>query len=473
MYEDKAANIDAITSKIYQDEPILRTDGPMGGFTPPKYRQMRKIGRGFDLYGQPDAVIFYKQGKFMEDHEDDFDCRDEVVRYFPTYQVMTDAQLRGFFSWRTKIRRGIIERTSLSFVFLYIYELINQIGVKSPEEGFGVLKNLWSVYGEIDAKVNRYLKMWLMDYVVYYNLDRSLLDEFADINSDNAILTLLNHQAHDAEEIFQALNSLSSYDLANSRFCKLYPEDVKSVTRGVFAELSDYYDKNRKNNICKKFFGENQASSYTMFNSAVFCDRIKRLDFEYEINDIYKYRCRNGQWSIERFFCYKGKIQQTGILLKAIDFLMRQKYYYPSTLKAEKITKVYQEIINKEIDKHLENKRKKALTRIDIDVSKLHGIRTASLETQSKLIVDEPEIETVEVKEPENTTNLSEPEYRLVRCLLAGEPYEPGNLMLSVLIDAINEKLFEKFNDTVIEYNGDAPKLIEDYIDELKGIIGI
>ena len=34
----------------------------------------------------------------MEDFEDDFDYRGEFVRYFPTYQAMNDAQLRGYFS---------------------------------------------------------------------------------------------------------------------------------------------------------------------------------------------------------------------------------------------------------------------------------------------------------------------------------------------------------------------------------------
>ncbi len=477
MYEDKAANIDANTSKVYRDEPILRSTASTANFTPPRYREMRKIAAGFDVFGQPDTVIFYKQGKFMEDFEDDFDYREEFVLYFPTYRSMSDAQLRGYFSWRTRLRHGNLERTSLSFAFLYVYELLNLIGVSSPEEGFHKLKQFWVEYGEIDEKITRYLKIWLKDYVVYYNLDKSLLDDFSDAHFDNAVLTLLNHKSHDADELFQALNSLSSYNLENSRFSKLYPEDVKNVTCRVFAELSDYYDRNRKNSIDKKFFGENRSSSYAMFRSAVFCDRLKRQDFVYEINNIYRYRCQGGKWTMERFFCYKGKIQQTGALLKAIDFLMRQKYYYPSTLKTDKITKVHQNIINKEIDAYLEEKRRNALPKISIDVSKLHGIRTASLETQSKLIVEELDIFAEPEEAPENTTNLSAPEYQFMRCLLSGAAYEEvlksNHLILSVVVDSINEKLFDTFNDTVIVCAGDAPELIEDYIDELKGIIGI
>ena len=37
--------------------------------------------------------------------------------------------------------------------------------------------------------------------------------------------------------------------------------------------------------------------------------------------------------------------------------------------------------------------------------------------------------------------------------------------------DSVNEKLFDIFGDTVIEFSGDDPAVIEDYADELKGMI--
>lgn len=42
--------------------------------------------------------------------------------------------------------------------------------------------------------------------------------------------------------------------------------------------------------------------------------------------------------------------------------------------------------------------------------------------------------------------------------------------MLSVLVDGINDNLFDLFGDTVLELNS-SPQLIEDYIDELKEMI--
>jgi len=289
---------------------------------------------------------FYDQGKFMEDFEDDYEYKGDFSKYFPTYQSMNDQQLRGYFTWRTKVRKGDIEKTSLSFIFVYIYELLNGIGVNSPEAGYQALKNFWQVYQHFDNSIDFYMELWLKDYVIYHNLDKSLLKDSADYNFDNTVLTLLNYSSYTPDEIFNALNSLSSYNLWNSKFYKLYPDDVIQVVYSVFSKLTVYYNKNRKNNICEKFFGEMLTNTYTIFASAVFYDHKNIKDFTYEINSIYRYQCQDRKWSIERFISYKGKNKRIGELLKAIDFLMRKHYNFKSTLKVNSL---------KEIDRFLKN----------------------------------------------------------------------------------------------------------------------
>ncbi|MGN1389188.1 MAG: tellurite resistance TerB C-terminal domain-containing protein [Bulleidia sp.] len=43
-----------------------------------------------------------------------------------------------------------------------------------------------------------------------------------------------------------------------------------------------------------------------------------------------------------------------------------------------------------------------------------------------------------------------------------------AHLMVSVAADAVNEKLFEEFGDSVILFEGDEPLIAEDYAEELK-----
>ena len=41
------------------------------------------------------------------------------------------------------------------------------------------------------------------------------------------------------------------------------------------------------------------------------------------------------------------------------------------------------------------------------------------------------------------------------------------------MADSINEKLFDRFGDTVLLFDGDVPEIIEDYLEELKSIVNI
>ena len=80
-----------------------------------------------------------------------------------------------------------------------------------------------------------------------------------------------------------------------------------------------------------------------------------------------------------------------------------------------------------------------------------------------------------ETADRKDTIDLSDHEYRFMQRLLYGRAYDDflrtERLMLSVLVDAINESLFDRFDDMVIIFEDEKPALIEDYIDELKSII--
>ena len=62
-----------------------------------------------------------------------------------------------------------------------------------------------------------------------------------------------------------------------------------------------------------------------------------------------------------------------------------------------------------------------------------------------------------------------------MRALLDGEaaPPNPEGQLLSLVIDSINEKLFDIVGDAVIEFDGDTPVLIEDYEQDVREILGL
>ena len=87
------------------------------------------------------------------------------------------------------------------------------------------------------------------------------------------------------------------------------------------------------------------------------------------------------------------------------------------------------------------------------------GITAASVKKEAK-VSDNP---------------LSEAEYFFVHALLYGGEWKSylkeRRIALSMLADSINEKLMDVVGDTVIEFAGEDPQLIEDYIGELTELV--
>ena len=64
------------------------------------------------------ADVFLRQAELMKDFEDNCEYEKPLDAYWTTYESMDDAQLRTYFTWRTKVRYGDIKNISLSMLFV-------------------------------------------------------------------------------------------------------------------------------------------------------------------------------------------------------------------------------------------------------------------------------------------------------------------------------------------------------------------
>ena len=469
---------------VYRDEPILRTAASMKNYMPEKYREMHRIAHPNGLHSLTPEEIFYRQAKFMENFEDDFDYGGDFFRYFPTYQSMSDLQLRGYFSWRTHVRRGELPKTSLSFVFIYLYELINGIGYQTPEEGYAIFKSFSDAYSEIDVRIRRYTQLWLRDYVIYHGLDLSLLSDSFDLDMERSIGVFSEYTHVSDDVLFSALCACSSYKLEHSRFYRENETDVREIACRAYRAYAEYYVKNRKYSLFESLFGKPTTTTYLMFSSAIFCPQEKHPDAEIVIGPYTSFSCRNGKWTHTKLWRVNDSKRQIGSFLRAVDMEMRKAVNYPHALKSTPAPKYLHKIIAECILETQEEKRKQAARVVKIDVSKLSGIRAAADVTRDKLIVEEEPDDVLPVSvAPQPTTapeqeipfGLNETEACVLRTLLCGgDPQsvlQGTGQLLSVVADSINEKCFDTFSDTVLVFDADMPCVLEDYADELKGYL--
>ncbi|WP_368147988.1 TerB N-terminal domain-containing protein, partial [Collinsella aerofaciens] len=380
MAEARTHQSARFSNEIYADEPILKTGRQMQNFLPDQYRKMREISRWQD---DPkggagrwlsEAELFYRQGLLMADFEDDCPYNGTFKSYFPTYNAMSDRQLRGYFTWRAQVRRGTVEETSTSFAFLYLYELICGIGVDDPLDGFNKIKAFWDVYRAFEPGIDRFARVWLQDYAVFHGLDPKLLRDSKTVMFDNALIEL-RRAARDLvpapapsgqtpkrrktseptlpfppdevreERLMTAINALSTYNLSNSRLDRSHHRDLRHVACAVYVRMARYYDTHRKTGIVASLFGEETAMPYTMFASAVFFAPERHEDCEYRLDPIHIYRCQNGFWECMRIHGSRQKSSKLGEMMRACDQRLRLALDPAHPLKEEKVPKYLAKII--------------------------------------------------------------------------------------------------------------------------------
>jgi hypothetical protein len=465
--------------------------------------------------------LFYKQATFMADFTDSFTKYTPFNTYYPNYQMMNYEQFRTYFSWRTKVRLGNVGQTDLSYVFLYIYELLNNIGVMDGEDGLVKLFSIWKAYRKYTTKLDRYMAGWIRDYIIINPCDIS----FNDLAKVEPLLGQY-YPDNTNENSFDYYCGLSSYKIKQSI---IYTPENEAMLTGCFNHIF----KRLEGLLLKEGLSLNDLINekgaeqpWFPLHNAIFYmrpDFFPKSEKVIRLNNGYEYCFKNGSWTSK----YSGGIgtdgrQLIGYILKRMEQLLRKAAKFKYKLSAD------DKSINKEaLDRLLPHMGSTGLlseidlaikdfvidsrkTVVTINEESLNKIRQNALITQEKLIVNLEESQKEEVppsnypvreaeitaqlpsaavgeqdtglspcEEPENVwevlLSLLEPlERSTLKQILDGaslrqiQDFLRGNgVMLEVLLDGINQKAFDTIGDTLLEFT-DEITLYDDYIEQLR-----
>lgn len=536
--------------KSYDDEPILRTGSDLRQGMPEIYTKMRNLGRpvydGSDYKRPSETKLFVQQAKFMAAWEDDVPYGGNFKRYFPTYSMMNDRQLRGYFTWRAEVRKGNVQEASLSYAFVYAYELLNCVG-DGPQQCFDAMLSFWTSYKQFAPDFDRYMKAWMRDFVIYHALDAKLLGRFIDLSFEESLI-FLRHAEHAAvsngslsmseaqlRSFWAMLVRLSTYRLNGSKFALEHREEFLAVIQVVFTKLACHYAKSRKKGITSSWFGSSQVSEHEMFQAAVFYEPNKHKDMRYDVNEVHSYACENGRWFALRRYKKTKPNEELGVLLHEVDRLLRVELGWEPSLQEVVLPKYQQRIISEAISAFTAHRQSLERRRVVIDRSVLQGIRESSAGTREQLLIDEERQGTGFVEEAVGGTsdmtvaaeplaarsfcqNQQKPEFHVeapsetvaddsvqarAKDTLMGTlpvasatPSQGSEFLLDapemdflssllqgasitdsadadLLVDSINEKLFDLLGDSAIEFGENGPQVIQDYRKELEGVVSI
>ena len=457
---------------------------------PERLRQMRRLYEYGGGSAKANSRSFYRQAAFMADYEDDFPWSGDFFCYYPTYHELTTAQLRGYFTWRSRVRRGEYERIPTSAAYIYVYELLNGIGVAGPEEALHKLREFETGYldsGIGDEHMRSNLRRWMLELAVISGLPPETAQQYADpqlLQRDAALTVLRAPEDRTDEEVFSALCSLGGQKPARSPVVTGNPERGRHLFSEVWrCAASNYRDHGK--NLFTLCFGVRSSRRWFPLDNAIYYLKEKPADRTCDLTECRSYRCRDGDWT-ERTYHKTDKDRWQGFLHET-DLLLRRYLKTGRYLKEKEEEQWAAPFINQVIEADRQDALAAARPKINIDLTGLEQIRRDALTTQNSLLTEEDRLQSAAEEAPSAVCEPALPaelpdipldpvQQQILRTLLTGgspeELLRSHHLMPSLVADAVNEALFDEIGDTVLDCDGDVLSLVEDYKEELAQLLG-
>ena len=253
-------------------------------------------------------------------------------------------QLRVYLYWRRQVSPGNFIKTDYSYIFLYLYELINLEDVSTPEKRLSAMCSVLKGYRNSFSSLDRYLGEWICDFCLIHRLPppeelpETVLSDLMTVVSLREFYIRSRENVHDTAMRDLILRN-NTYNYENS---SAYSEK----TKGIFEKhliRSVIYTLEKTEHIKD---GEPQLEktrvSRTAYNGALCVSETKcRIDAEYlSLNRSYRFRgmitslVKCAENNIRAAAGIKSRLSEAGLSKETVAVM---KEYYASNLPPQTV----------------------------------------------------------------------------------------------------------------------------------------
>lgn len=214
----------------------------------------------------------------------------QFYSYMPQYAHLTPSQKNYYFWWRSCVRAGEYIKTDYSYLYLYVYEVLNLPDKIPPKEGIKLLCRLWREYRSALPRIDNYFAIWIADYCLVHGLPAPM-GEISDFLFDCiSAAPLKEFYLSDISEVGlggtdSLLAYLSDYDWRRGKHAgDSLPATVSSdstyrghMIRAMYLLLSDIWERSIGGEGAKRSVLVRDAFPGTLCTHSVKC----RLEIEY------------------------------------------------------------------------------------------------------------------------------------------------------------------------------------------------
>jgi hypothetical protein len=299
------------------------------------------------------------------------------MAYWPTYGSMTAAQTQWYFYWREKVQGSEYPQTDLSYIFLYVYELINLVGCRSPLEGYQKLMAIWRAYRTAFPKLDGYLKDWVSDFVLLHGLKVPAEEIFNLCDSmigwyDLDLLLLNKFREKPLSIDVSLLSRGANYDIRQSKFYQSASALIcDEYIPKVVALVDAFLEKQQGRRIIDIFHpGLVQRERY-LFQSALYADQPRSI-----------------QVNVVPLTTHSPLRDFLAQVIRHTENKLRKIKNYHGKLRGIELEEDLGRLIDEYLERELIKKPEKRQPNITLDVNKLARAAAEAEQTQRMLMLD-------------------------------------------------------------------------------------
>ncbi len=431
---------------------------------------VRRLLDRYDFYGafRNSALLYY-------------DCKGDkcdfvaFYSYMPQYSQLTQDQRNYYFYWRALARQSKYIKCDYSYLYLYVYEILNLPEKYPPKEAIIELCRLWTQYRAALPRIDAYFSLWIQDYCLIYNL-RCPIDEIREfifdvIASSSFKEFYISNADYKSDGDLDALIAyLSDYDWRRGKYAggdnrELYSRYMHEAMKRLFFHLGE------DGLLCgggSLATTRRDAFAHSLCTHTVKC----KLEIEYI--------------PLSRDASLRSTVTEA---VRYTENRLRAIFGIKSRLAVRALPEKYKRTIDRYFDELIAEQKRKterenapAYERLyDAPAEKLSfagadAIEQSSWSTTARLVAEDDIIEPASVyvedveasekkssEETDESIGLSNSDINALRALLDGE----CDLKNHTVAERINNAFIDIIGDIVLEPFADSYTVIEDYREDI------
>jgi hypothetical protein len=411
------------------------------------------------------------------------------------YSFMSDAQTRWYFYWRSELRKGNLLPVDVPYLYLWLYEVINGIGAANPGDIYPQMRQVWIHYHETYPQMNDTWIDWIADYAAMHHLTPSALNWYGEVVEIGffhpdvyvSLAAWLSLKRPTEQLPIELLYELAVYEPTASPFYRENSEKYKldeAFLKSV-AAIENYLQQNGNAGLLADFLRQYPADlTRKPFLNALYSAQHKPILIAHLWPEEHSSK---SQYAVNELLT---------AVIKYTENIMRVRAKARGKLHVDELPDGWTAIIDKT---HTLNRR------AEIDMDKVAQLTRESHAVRAMLIVEDEAESPTSVPEsiqpvpppptipvvpktadyaalPENwarfAQQLNASQWQLLVQIEQGASStalstlaSSTHIMLSVLIETVNETALDHIGDLVIDANQNPPNLIEDTADGLRQLL--